>query len=67
MFPLRRSLTSIPSYSSTPALPRTSRPRDPRGPPPHRGVQPVSLLFRARIGHRDSLGNHATVTSGGMR
>ncbi|MEM7340622.1 MAG: pirin family protein [Actinomycetota bacterium] len=37
------------------------------GPHPHRGVQPVSLVFRARIEHRDSLGNHATVTSGGMQ
>lgn len=33
----------------------------------HRGVQPVSLLFRGRIEHRDSLGNHRTVTSGGMQ
>ena len=37
------------------------------GPHPHRGVQPVSLVFRARIEHRDSLGNHKTVTSGGMQ
>ncbi len=36
-------------------------------PHPHRGVQPVSLVFRARIEHRDSLGHHATVTSGGMQ
>ncbi|MEM6931123.1 MAG: pirin family protein, partial [Myxococcota bacterium] len=37
------------------------------GPHAHRGVQPVSLLFRGRIEHRDSLGHHATVTSGGMQ
>lgn len=37
------------------------------GPHAHRGVQPVSLVFRARIEHRDSLGNHKTVTSGGMQ
>ncbi|MEM9563158.1 MAG: pirin family protein [Actinomycetota bacterium] len=36
-------------------------------PHPHRGVQPVSLVFRATIEHRDSLGHHATVTSGGMQ
>jgi len=36
-------------------------------PHPHRGVQPVSLLFRGRIEHRDSLGSHKTVTSGGMQ
>ncbi|MEM9133365.1 MAG: pirin family protein [Actinomycetota bacterium] len=37
------------------------------GPHSHRGVQPVSLLFSGRIEHRDSLGNHRTVTSGGMQ
>ena len=37
------------------------------GPHPHRGVQPVSLLFRGRIEHRDSLGNHRTVSSGGIQ
>lgn len=37
------------------------------GPHPHRGVQPVSLVFRARIEHRDSLGTHKTVSSGGMQ
>lgn len=37
------------------------------GPHPHRGVQPVSLLFRGRIEHRDSLGNRRTVTSGGIQ
>jgi hypothetical protein len=37
------------------------------GPHPHRGVQPVSLVFQARIEHRDSLGNHRTVSSGGMQ
>lgn len=37
------------------------------GPHPHRGVQPVGLLFRGRIEHRDSLGNHRTITSGGMQ
>lgn len=37
------------------------------GPHSHRGVQPVSLLFSGRIEHRDSLGNHCTVTSGGMQ
>lgn len=37
------------------------------GPHPHRGVQPVSLLFRGRIEHRDSLGNHRTVDSGGIQ
>jgi redox-sensitive bicupin YhaK (pirin superfamily) len=37
------------------------------GPHPHRGVQPVSLLFRGRIEHRDSLGTHKTVDSGGMQ
>ncbi|MEM9653249.1 MAG: pirin family protein [Actinomycetota bacterium] len=37
------------------------------GPHAHRGVQPVSLLFAGRIEHRDSLGNHRTVTSGGMQ
>lgn len=37
------------------------------GPHPHRGVQPVSLLFRGRIEHRDSLGTHKTVESGGMQ
>lgn len=36
-------------------------------PHPHRGVQPVSLLFRGRIEHRDSLGNDRTVTSGGIQ
>ncbi|MEM7286805.1 MAG: pirin family protein [Actinomycetota bacterium] len=36
-------------------------------PHPHRGVQPVSLVFRAEIEHRDSLGNHVTVSSGGMQ
>lgn len=37
------------------------------GPHPHRGVQPVSLLFRGRIEHRDSLGHHRIVDSGGMQ
>lgn len=37
------------------------------GPHAHRGVQPVSLLFRGRIEHRDSLGNHRTVSSGGIQ
>ncbi|MGI9624714.1 MAG: pirin family protein [Acidimicrobiales bacterium] len=37
------------------------------GPHPHRGVQPVSLVFRADIEHRDSLGNHRRVSSGGMQ
>ncbi|MEM7273995.1 MAG: pirin family protein [Actinomycetota bacterium] len=37
------------------------------GPHAHRGVQPVSLLFRGRIEHRDSLGNHRTVHSGGIQ
>lgn len=37
------------------------------GPHPHRGVQPVSLVFRARIDHRDSLGNRRSVSSGGMQ
>lgn len=37
------------------------------GPHSHRGVQPVSLLFRGRIDHRDSLGNDRTVRSGGMQ
>ena len=37
------------------------------GPHPHRGVQPVSLLFRGRIEHRDSLGTHKVVESGGMQ
>lgn len=37
------------------------------GPHPHRGVQPVSLLFRGRIEHRDSLGKQRTVHSGGMQ
>jgi redox-sensitive bicupin YhaK (pirin superfamily) len=37
------------------------------GPHSHRGVQPVSLLFRGCIEHSDSLGNHRTVTSGGMQ
>jgi redox-sensitive bicupin YhaK (pirin superfamily) len=37
------------------------------GPHTHRGVQPVSLLFSGRIEHRDSLGTHRTVTSGGMQ
>lgn len=37
------------------------------GPHSHRGVQPVSLLFSGRIEHRDSLGTHRTVTSGGMQ
>jgi redox-sensitive bicupin YhaK (pirin superfamily) len=37
------------------------------GPHPHRGVQPVSLLFRGRISHRDSLGNERTVESGGIQ
>lgn len=37
------------------------------GPHPHRGVQPVSLLFRGLIEHRDSLGNHTTVESGGIQ
>lgn len=37
------------------------------GPHSHRGVQPVSLLFRGRIEHRDSLGNDRTVRSGGMQ
>ncbi len=33
----------------------------------HRGVQPVSLLFRGRVSHRDSLGIEAEVSSGGMQ
>ncbi|MEM8923612.1 MAG: pirin family protein [Actinomycetota bacterium] len=33
----------------------------------HRGVQPVGLVFRGRVEHRDSLGNDVTVTSGGMQ
>jgi redox-sensitive bicupin YhaK (pirin superfamily) len=37
------------------------------GPHSHRGVQPVSLLFRGRIEHRDSLGNDRRVLSGGMQ
>ncbi|MGI9604486.1 MAG: pirin family protein [Acidimicrobiales bacterium] len=37
------------------------------GPHPHRGVQPVSLLFRGRIEHRDSLGTHRVIDSGGMQ
>ncbi len=37
------------------------------GPHSHRGVQPVSLLFRGRIEHRDSLGNERVVESGGMQ
>ena len=37
------------------------------GPHAHRGVQPVSLLFKGRIEHRDSLGNQCTVTSGGVQ
>lgn len=37
------------------------------GPHAHRGVSPVSLLFRGRIEHRDSLGNHAKVASGGAQ
>jgi len=37
------------------------------GPHAHRGVQPVSLVFRARIQHRDSMGNDRTVESGGMQ
>ena len=37
------------------------------GPHSHRGVQPVSLLFRGRIEHRDSLGTERTVHSGGMQ
>jgi len=37
------------------------------GPHSHRGVQPVSLLFRGRIEHRDSLGNDRTISSGGMQ
>ena len=49
-------------------FPRHRRPPEPRtndiyvGPHSHRGVQPVSLLFRGRIEHRDSLGNDRTVT-----
>lgn len=51
----------------------TGAPRNPGdgeiyvGPHPHRGVQPVSLLFRGRIEHRDSLGNDRTVDSGGIQ
>jgi redox-sensitive bicupin YhaK (pirin superfamily) len=37
------------------------------GPHAHRGVQPISLLFKGRIEHRDSLGSHRTVESGGMQ
>lgn len=37
------------------------------GPHPHRGVQPVSLVFRGRVEHRDSAGNTRTVHSGGMQ
>lgn len=37
------------------------------GPHPHRGVQPVGILFRGRIDHRDSLGHALTVHSGGMQ
>ena len=37
------------------------------GPHPHRGFQPVSLLFKGRITHRDSLGNHLTIDSGGIQ
>ena len=37
------------------------------GPHTHRGVQPVSLLFRGRIEHRGSLGNDRVVKSGGIQ
>jgi redox-sensitive bicupin YhaK (pirin superfamily) len=37
------------------------------GPHPHRGFQPVSLLFKGRITHRDSLGNELTIDSGGIQ
>jgi len=32
-----------------------------------RGVQPVGLVFRGRVEHRDSPGNQIAVTSGGMQ
>lgn len=37
------------------------------GPHPHRGFQPVSLLFKGRTEHRDSLGNRTAICSGGMQ
>lgn len=37
------------------------------GPHPHRGFSPVTFIFEGRIEHRDSLGNFATVESGGTQ
>ncbi|MGI9667829.1 MAG: pirin family protein [Acidimicrobiia bacterium] len=36
-------------------------------PHPHRGFQPVSLLFKGKVTHRDSLGNHLSIDSGGIQ
>jgi redox-sensitive bicupin YhaK (pirin superfamily) len=33
----------------------------------HRGVQPIGLVFRGQVEHRDSLGDQVTVTSGGIQ
>ncbi|NNK81118.1 MAG: pirin family protein, partial [Flavobacteriales bacterium] len=37
------------------------------GPHPHRGFSPVTFVFKGDLQHRDSLGNDATVTSGGTQ
>ncbi len=37
------------------------------GPHPHRGFSPVTFIFEGSLQHRDSLGNDATVYSGGTQ
>ena len=37
------------------------------GPHPHRGFEPITLLFKGEQLHRDSLGNEMTVKAGGVQ
>lgn len=37
------------------------------GPHPHRGFEPITLLFKGEQFHRDSLGNESTVKAGGVQ
>lgn len=37
------------------------------GPHPHRGFEPITLLFKGEQFHRDSLGNEMTVKAGGVQ
>lgn len=37
------------------------------GPHPHRGFSPVTFVYKGNVVHRDSLGNKATVNSGGTQ